>query len=88
MLDDFCFERIQCFRPYLTVSIAERSSFAMKTLRPLLKKTDMNVAVVRIRVQSRKPRYIIGIQSCRNSFGRVFSKRALAAAASVRLDLP
>ena len=65
MLDDFGFERIQCFRPYLAVPIAERSRFAMKTLRLVLEKTDMNVAIIRIRVQSRKPRYIIGIQACR-----------------------
>ena len=65
MLDDFGFERIQRFRSYLAVPITERSRFAMKPLRLVLEKTDMNVAVIRIRVQSCKPRYIIWIQSCR-----------------------
>lgn len=65
MLDDFGFERIQRFRPYFAVPIAERSRFAVKPLRLVLKKTDVNVAVIRIRVQSGEPRYIIGIQACR-----------------------
>ena len=65
MLDDFGFERIQCLLSYLAVTIVERSCFAVKPLRLVLEKTDVNVAVIRIRVQSRKPRHIVGVQSCR-----------------------
>jgi len=65
MLDDFGFERIQRLWPYFAVPIAERSRFAMKALRLVLEKTNVNVTVIRIRVQSRKSRYIIGIQACR-----------------------
>lgn len=66
MLDDFGFERIQRLLSYLAVTIAERSRFAVKPLRLVLEKTDVNVAVIRIRVQSRKPRNIVGVQSCRS----------------------
>lgn len=46
MLDDFGFERIQRLLSYLAVPIAERSRFAMKPLRFVLEKTDVNMAII------------------------------------------
>jgi hypothetical protein len=46
MLDNFGFERIQRVLAYLAVPIADRSRFVMKTLRLVLEKTDVNVAVI------------------------------------------